>query len=104
MYIRGCQGCNFVLQSGSQFSEFKVASFRTSTLGYQRPFWKLPRLSCKNDMAMRKVVTDRMFGSAELLLCGLAKMTDLFSAEHRTFFFVLYSIPMATFHIFVVLN
>ena len=32
------------------------------------------------------VVTDRTFGSAELLLCSSAKMTELFSAEHRTFF------------------
>ena len=35
--------------------------------------------------------------SAELLLCGSAQMTELFSAEHRTFF-------TATFHIFVLLN
>ena len=33
-----------------------------------------------------RVVTDRTFGSAELLLCGSAQMTELFSAEHRTFF------------------
>ena len=32
------------------------------------------------------IVTDRTFGSAELLLCGSAQMTELFSAEHRTFF------------------
>jgi hypothetical protein len=31
-----------------------------------------------------------MFGSAELLLCGLAQMTELFSAEHRTFFILHY--------------
>ena len=42
------------------------------------------------------VVTDRTFGSAQ--------MTELFSAEHRTFFFVLHSMPMASFHIFVLLN
>ena len=45
---------------------------------------------------VHKVVTDRTFGSAELLLCGLAQMTELFSAEHRTFF-VLHSMPMASF-------
>ena len=32
------------------------------------------------------VVTDRMLGSAELLLRGSAQITELFSAEHRTFF------------------
>ena len=42
-----------------------------------------------------RVVTDRTFGSAELLLCGSAQMTELFSAEHRTFF-VLNSMPMAS--------
>ena len=41
--------------------------------------------------------------SAELLLCGSAKMTELFSAEHRTFF-VLHSMSMAPFHTFVLLN
>ena len=43
------------------------------------------------------VVTDRMLGSAELLLRGSAQITELFSAEHRTFF-------MATFDILVLLN
>jgi hypothetical protein len=32
------------------------------------------------------VVTDRTFGSAKLLLCGSAQMTELFSAEHKTLF------------------
>ena len=51
---------------------------------------------------LMQLVTDRTFGSAErsvrpncsaeLLLCGSAQMTELFSAEHRTFF-------TATFHI-----
>ena len=49
-------------------------------------------------------MTERTFGSAELLLCGSAKMTELFSAEHRTFFFVLHAVPMASFHTFVFLN
>ena len=40
---------------------------------------------------------------AELLLWCLAQMTELFSAEHRTFF-LLHSMPMASFHIFVLLN
>ena len=50
-----------------------------------------------NLLDVRTVVTERTFGSAELLLCGSAQMTELFSAEHRTFF-------TATFHIFVLLN
>ena len=50
------------------------------------------------------LVIDRTFGSAELKLCGLAQMTEFFSAEHRTFFFVLHPMPMAFFHIFVLLN
>jgi hypothetical protein len=37
------------------------------------------------------VVTDRTFGSAELLLCGSAQMTELFSAEHRTFFHITFN-------------
>ena len=49
-------------------------------------------------------MTERTFSSAELLLCGSAQMTELFSAEYRTFFFVLHSMPMASFHIFVLLN
>ena len=32
------------------------------------------------------IVTDRKFGLAELLLFGLAQMTEPFSAENRTFF------------------
>jgi hypothetical protein len=51
-----------------------------------------------------KVVTDQRFGLAELLLFGLSQMTELFTAEHRTFFFVLQSMPMASFHSFVLLN
>ena len=39
----------------------------------------------------------RLNCSAELLLCGSAQTTELFSAEHITFF-------TATFHIFVLLN
>jgi hypothetical protein len=35
------------------------------------------------------LVTDQTFGSAELLLFGLAQMTEPFSAEHRTFFSLL---------------
>ena len=41
--------------------------------------------------------------SAELLLWGLAQMTELFSAEHRTFF-VLHTMSLASFHTFVLLN
>jgi hypothetical protein len=44
------------------------------------------------------LVTDRTFGSAELPLCGLAEMTELLPAEHRTFF-VLHLMPMASFRI-----
>ena len=36
-------------------------------------------------------------------VCGSAQMTELFSAEHRTFF-VLHSMPMASFYTFVFLN
>ena len=43
------------------------------------------------------LVIDQTFSSAELLLYGSAQMTELFSAEHRTFF-------TATFHTFVLLN
>ena len=53
-----------------------------------------------------KVVIGRTFGStkrsvrpnysAELLPCGSAQITELFSAEHRTFF-VLHSMAMAPF-------
>ena len=39
--------------------------------------------SCEN--VANKVVTDRTFGSAELLLCGSSQLTEPFSAEHRTF-------------------
>ena len=41
---------------------------------------------------MNKVVSDRTFGTAELLLFGSAQMTEPFSAEHRTFFFTIYCI------------
>ena len=58
----------------------------------------------KTNKYVYNLVTDRTFGSAELLLCGLAQMTELSSAEHRTFFFILHSMPMASFHIFVLLN
>ena len=34
------------------------------------------------------LVTDPTFDSAELLLFGSAQMTEPFSAEHRTFFFL----------------
>ena len=44
------------------------------------------------------------FSSAELLQCGSAQMTELLSAEHGTFFFVLHLMPMAYFHIFALLN
>ena len=36
-------------------------------------------------------VTDRTFGLAELLLCGLAQMTELFSTEHRTLFCITFN-------------
>ena len=36
------------------------------------------------------LVTDPTFDSAELLLFGSAQMTEPFSAEHRTFFSLLY--------------
>ena len=49
-------------------------------------------------------VTNQTFGSAELVLCSSAQMTELFSAEHRTFFFILHSMPMASFHIFILLD
>ena len=39
-------------------------------------------------LVFTEVVTYRMFGSAELLLCGSGQMTELFSAEYRTFFVV----------------
>ena len=44
-------------------------------------FWQL-----QLQFYMQVVVTDRTFCSDELLLSGLAQMTELFSAEHRTFF------------------
>ena len=50
-----------------------------------------------------KLVTDQTFGLAELLLCGSAQMTELFSAEDRTFF-ILHSMPMASFHILFLLK
>ena len=49
------------------------------------------------------LVIEQTFGSAKLLPCGSAKMTELFSAERRTFF-VIHSITMASFHNFVLLN
>ena len=55
------------------------------------------------DWVPTTVVTDRTFSSAEPLLCRSARMTELFSAEHRTFF-TLHSMPMPSFHIFVLLN
>ena len=47
--------------------------------------------------------TVTLLHTAELLLCGSAQMTELFSAEHRTFF-ILHSMLMAFFPIFVLLN
>ena len=41
---------------------------------------------------MNKVVSDRTFGTAELLLFGSAQMTEPFSAEHRTFFFSIHRV------------
>ena len=40
----------------------------------------------KTNKYVYNLVTDRTFGSVELLLWGLAQMTELSSAEHRTFF------------------
>ena len=51
-------------------------------------FWKL-----QLQFYMQVVVNDRTFHSDELLLSGLAQMTELFSAEHRTFF-VLHSMQI----------
>ena len=86
-----------------------IARERWGTIGYN-PFWmRILKNTCKYDCLWWpiflpfKLVTDQMFGSAELLLCGSAQMTELFSAEHRTFFFVSNFMPMASFHILVLL-
>ena len=41
---------------------------------------------------MNKVVTNRTFGMAELLLFGAAQITEPFSAEHRIVFFTIHCI------------
>ena len=49
-------------------------------------FWKL-----QLQFYMQVVVNDRTFHSDELLLSGLAQMTELFSAEHKTFFCITFN-------------
>ena len=45
----------------------------------------------KTNKYVYNLVTDRTFGSAELLLCGLAQKAEIFSAEHRTFFCITFN-------------
>ena len=59
-----------------------VSHTRTSYLEDREP------LALDISMQTPKKVTDRTFGSAELLLCGSAQMMELFSAEHRTSFHI----------------
>ena len=42
---------------------------------------RLEGLQRRQEHRAYKLVIDQTFGSAELLLCGLAQMTELFSAE-----------------------
>ena len=41
---------------------------------------------------LRTVVTEQTFGLVKLLLCGSAQVTELFSAEHRTFFCITFNV------------
>ena len=54
LWPRGCQRCNFVLQSALKCLNLKCQLVEHVDLGLKRPFWKLPRLICKNDKALCK--------------------------------------------------
>ena len=51
IHTRGCQRCNFVLQSALSCVNMKWQA--VEPVGLKKPFCKLPRLSCKNDEAVR---------------------------------------------------
>ena len=72
-----------------------VSHTRTSYLEDREP------LALDISMQTPKKVTERTFGSAELLLCGSAQMTELFYAEHRTFFRITFNANgnLSYFHI-----
>ena len=59
-------------------------------------------------LSIGKLVTDRMFGSAELFsqtfTLRFGPNDRTFFCRTQNFFFVLHSMPMASFHIFVLLN
>ena len=54
MDIRGCQSCNFVLQSALNCLNLEWELVEHVGYGLKRPFMKLPHLICKNDEALRK--------------------------------------------------
>ena len=77
--------------------------FWTSWYRAFRSFWVVTGFTNKTFTCTTwflELVTDRTLCSAELLPCGSAQMTELFSAEHRTFF-ILHSMLMASYHIFI---
>ena len=54
MGIRGCQRCNFELQSALNSLNLKAQLVEHVGQGLKMLFWKLPHLICKNDEALRK--------------------------------------------------
>ena len=84
---------NFISKDFLQFSWFLLVRFSEEAtiiwhnLSKSFDITESGLVSLSSSTAIQ-IVTDRTFGSAELI--GLAQMTEPFSAEHRTFFFTIY--------------
>jgi hypothetical protein len=89
-----CNAKNYLIFAFHQFETYQLSKTMTViprlfnedfalTLFASDPKQKFLPTDCRSVLDL---VNDRTFGSAELLLCGSAQMTEHFSAEHRFFF------------------
>ena len=84
MEKRGCQRCNFVLQSALNCLNLKWQLVEHVGLGLKRPFWKLPHLICKNARLCTKL------GSlhANLTPPTANTYTKIFYLQNYTIYFI----------------